>query len=448
MSIGARLFSRFRAPSMRGRPFQLQGAMGAVVRNLGWLLASRGVVAILSLFYIGFATRSLGVKDFGRFALVSGASQALATLVAFQTWQIIVRYGIEAQENGDTGRLGRLFRICAALDMASALLGAVMAVTILELWGEAFGIGPTLHRATLIFTLVQLLTIRSTPTGILRLRDRFSSAAIADSVTPVMRFVGAALVMWFHPTVQGFLFAWGLAELATALTYWALIIRDGDWRLFAARGWFEWRQVTAENPGFVRFALSINANSTLNLSSKQVPLLVIGAFVGTSSAGIFRLTAQLAQALAKLSQMLSRAAFGEVVRMVERKTIMRLLRRMALGSALGGLVIMAVVVAIGRQALETIGGPGFGVGYPVLIALSAAGCVELTIVGLETVMTANGRGAHDVFVARGVSVVIMALAACVLIPMLSSLGMALAVLVGSVSAGLLLTIRLPRVIAR
>ncbi len=448
MSIGARLFSRFRGRPPAGRPFRLQGAMGAVARNLGWLLASRGVVAVLSLFYIGFATRSLGVRDFGRFALVSGASQALATLVAFQTWQIIVRYGIEAQAKGDTARLGRLFRTCATMDLASAMLGVVLAVTILELWGEAFGIGPTLLRATLIFTIIQLLTIRSTPTGVLRLRDRFSSAAVADSVTPVMRFIGAALVMWFHPTVQGFLFAWGLAELATALTYWVLVIRGGDWRLFASGGWFEWRRVVAENPGFVRFALSINANSTLNLSSKQVPLLVIGAFVGTSSAGIFRLTAQLAQALAKLSQMLSRAAFAEVVRMVERESIMRLIRRMALGSALGSLVIMAIVVAVGRQALETIGGPGFGVGYPVLIALSAAGCVELTIVGLETVMTANGRGAHDVFVARGVSVAIMAVAAWVLIPMLSSLGMALAVLVGSISAGVLLMIRLPTVIAR
>jgi O-antigen/teichoic acid export membrane protein len=437
MSIGARLFSGFR----------LQGAMGAVARNLGWLLASRGVVAILSLFYIGFATRSLGVKDFGRFALVSGASQALATLVAFQTWQIIVRYGVEALAQNDQARLGRLFRLCAALDMGSALVGTGLAIVILEYWGEALGIGPTLLRATLIFTMIQLLTIRSTPTGILRLRDRFSSAAIADSVTPVMRFVGAALAMWFHPTVQGFLFAWGLAELATALTYWAMIVRGGDWRLFVGRGWLDWRRAAAENPGLTRFALSINANSTLNLSSKQVPLLVIGAFVGTSSAGIFRLTAQLAQALAKLSQMLSRAAFAEVVRMVERASITRLLRRMALGSALGSLVIMGVVVIIGRQALETIGGPGFGVGYPVLIALSAAGCIELIIVGVETVMTANG-GAHDVFVARGIAVAAMALAALWLVPALGSLGMALAVLLGSVGAGLMLLTRLRRVIVR
>jgi O-antigen/teichoic acid export membrane protein len=145
--------------------------------------------------------------------------------------------------------------------------------------------------------------------------------------------------------------------------------------------------------------------------------------------------------------MLSRAAFAEVVRMVERASITRLLRRMALGSALGSLVIMGVVVIIGRQALETIGGPGFGVGYPVLIALSAAGCIELIIVGVETVMTANG-GAHDVFVARGIAVAAMALAALWLVPALGSLGMALAVLLGSVGAGLMLLTRLRRVIVR
>ena len=53
------------------------GIFRAAARNLGWLLASRSVLAILSLFYLGFATRALGVVDFGRFALITGAAQLL-----------------------------------------------------------------------------------------------------------------------------------------------------------------------------------------------------------------------------------------------------------------------------------------------------------------------------------------------------------------------------------
>ena len=66
-------------------PDHFGDAVRAVWRNLGWLLASRGLVAMLSLFYLGVIARSLGVSGFGRFALVAGAAQALATLVAFQT---------------------------------------------------------------------------------------------------------------------------------------------------------------------------------------------------------------------------------------------------------------------------------------------------------------------------------------------------------------------------
>ncbi len=60
-------------------PSPRAGGVRAVLANLGWLLASRGVLAVLSLLYLGIATRTLGLADFGRFALVTGAAQALAT---------------------------------------------------------------------------------------------------------------------------------------------------------------------------------------------------------------------------------------------------------------------------------------------------------------------------------------------------------------------------------
>jgi O-antigen/teichoic acid export membrane protein len=379
----------------------------AAARNLGWLLASRSLLAVLSLFYLGIATRALGLEGFGRFALITGAAQTLATLVAFQTWQVIVQYGVAPAAIDDQTALGRLFRGCALLDLGSALLGALLAWGLLALWGEALGIGPALKRATLVYAIVQLVTIRSTPLGILRLRDRFALSALADSVTPAVRFLGALLMWAVFPTVEGFLAVWAVAEVLTAAAYWIMVMRHGDLRLIRkARGV---RRLRVEHPGIVHFALSTNASATLGLSGKQLPLLLVGAIAGTAAAGVIRLAAQIAQALAKLSQLISRAAFPEVVRMVREASsadLSRLMRRLFVGSAVGGAAIMLLVAVAGKPVLALVAGQDFPDAWPVLLWLSLAGCLDLATTGVDTVLTAVRR-AGQVFAIRLVGVAAM-----------------------------------------
>lgn len=418
---------------------QPTGRVRAAARNLGWLLASRSVLAVLSLFYLGMATRALGVEGFGRFALITGAAQTLATLVAFQTWQIIVQYGVAPRAAGDQAALGRLLRGSAILDLGSALVGVVLAWAILSIWGGALGIGPALKRATLIFVLVQLVTIRSTPLGILRLRDQFALSALADSVTPVVRFVGAVTVWLVHPTVQGFLVAWGAAEILTAAAYWITVARGGDLGLILrSRGA---RQLPAEHPGIIRFALSTNASATLGLSSKQVPVLLVGALVGPGAAGVFRLASQIAQALAKLSQLLSRAAFPEVVRTLRdapRSALAPLVRRLFLGSALAAAVIMLVVAVAGKPVLKLVGGRDFRDAWPILLWLTLAGCLDLAATGVDTVLTAMRR-AERVLAIRVIGLGAMLAAILWSRPAHDPTPVAIAVTIGSATMTVLMT---------
>ena len=104
------------------------------------------------------------------------------------------------------------------LDAASAILGIAAAAVILHFFADAFGLSDTLARATLIFNVIMLISLRSTPLGILRLRDRYSLAAAAESATPTFRLIGAVLAWAVHPKLQGFLIAWAAAELLTLQT--------------------------------------------------------------------------------------------------------------------------------------------------------------------------------------------------------------------------------------
>jgi hypothetical protein len=193
-------------------------------------------MAVLSLVYIGMVTRALGLADFGRFALITGTAQTLATLVSFETWKVVVQYGLEHEGAGRREAVWRLEQAAAFVELMSAGVGIGLVAALFLLWPRPFGMDPALVPYAFGYVVVQLITLRSTPTGILRMRDRFRLAALADSVQPVGRLIGACLAQALMPTLAGFLSAWALAEVSRC---W----RHGRWPPRPAMSARCWRPV-------------------------------------------------------------------------------------------------------------------------------------------------------------------------------------------------------------
>lgn len=414
-------------------------AVVSVVQNFGWMLSARALAAVFSLIYLAIITRSLGVSGFGKFALITGAAQFLASLLAFQTWQIIVQYGVAHIENGDAPRLARLYRAAIALDFVSALVGIAASALILHLFADALGMTDTLARATLIFNAIMLISFRSTPIGMLRLRDRFDVAAAADAATPTLRLIGAIAAGLIHPKLQGFLIAWAIAELLTAAAHWFAVHRTGDLRLMIRKG-AGVSQVFADNPGILRYSLTSNFSQTLFLSVKQIPLFMVGGLTGTAAAGAFRLAAQLSRSLSTVSQMIAKAAFPEIVRAVRNQGARSLGAMIAQSfrvAAAVGAVVFVLAILLGQVLLETIGGAEFGRAYASLLWLTAAACIDLAIVAFEPTIMAAQR-AHLLFLARLAATAILIACAILLEPVMGADGVAAAVLANSIGQALLL----------
>ncbi len=415
------------------------------MQNFGWMLASRGLAAVFSLVYLAIITRSLGVSGFGKFALITGAAQLLANLLAFQTWQIIVQYGVNHIENNDQTRLARLFRGAVLLDVVSAITGIIASAIILHFFADALGMTETLARATLIFNVIMLISLRSTPLGILRLRDRFSLAAMADSATPTLRLIGAIVAALIHPKLQGFLIAWAIAELLTATAHWYAVYKIGDASLMLKRG-KGIRGVLADNPGILRYSLTTNFSQTLGMTGKQLPLFLVGGLTGTAAAGAFRLAAQLSRSMTILSQMIARAAFPEIVRAVRSHGVGGLsavvLQTIRVALAVG-VVVFTLAVLLGRTVLEVVGGAEFGQAYYSLLWLAGAACIELVVVAFEPSIMAAYR-AHLAFYARLVATAVMVGGAILLEPVLGADGVAAAVFCNSVTQTVLLALILAR----
>jgi O-antigen/teichoic acid export membrane protein len=167
----------------------------------------------------------------------------------------------------------------------------------------------------------------------------------------------------------------------------------------------------AENEGLWKFAWTTNFTTSLNLVWKQFPVLAVGWAVDAVAAGGFRIATQLTGALNKPTIALARAVYPEFAKLAVtgHAEIRQAVGRACLIGGLAGLVALAFVVLLGKQALHLIGGDAYVFVYPVLIVLSLAAAFELSGVAIEPALVAIGRPGQVLLVRAFVAVLYVAI---------------------------------------
>jgi O-antigen/teichoic acid export membrane protein len=417
----------------QGQESALETPLKRVFRNTGWLIAAKIFGAVLSLAYLAMAARSLGPDGFGEFTLILAIAQALAGLVSFQMWRLVLRFGTRPFQGGDVRGLRELIWRCARLDLAGAVAGCALAVPFTAWLGSRFHWSAHIQRDALLFAAIMLLSARSTAVGVLRLQDRFRAGAIASTSTPAVRFVGAAIVVTSKPSVEAFLVSWAAAEVATCVAYWLFVWKSD----VMARPSADQSVVLPQSPiqrGFWRFALFTNANSTMATGAQQIALFSVGLTAGTAAAGYFRLGYQLAQALLLIAEMVSRSLYAEVESLVAKRNkpaLDHLFGRATALASIGGATAVILILLLGRPALELIGGPPYLPAFPQLLVLGAAAAVQLVGISFEPALLALDQSGL-VLAVRAISTLALFALLGFLLPNYGALGGGLALLGQSV----------------
>ncbi|PEQ14666.1 hypothetical protein B2G71_03690 [Novosphingobium sp. PC22D] len=353
--------------------------MPRLFRNIGWLLGSRGVNALFSLVYLALATRTLGLDDFGRFSLIVVLAQAVTGFATFQTWQAVVRWGTAEREVDDA--LG----FALALDALSVVCGTVIAALVCwsaPLW---LPLPPDLRLPAFALCLAALLAIRSTPTGLLRLHDRYGKAALAETALPATRAAGAGIAALFAPGIAGFVAVWALAEIACAAAFWIIALRVHGKRVPLP----SLTRLPARHADAWRFVWATNLSRSLAVTAKQVLLLLVGALGGAALAGGYRVASQLGQALVQLAEAVGRALYPELVRAGGEAAAIT--ARMARLSLLTGALAVGFAWLLGGVALVWLAGPGFGFAHGAMVILALAGAAELFAANWDALLVSQAR---------------------------------------------------------
>jgi O-antigen/teichoic acid export membrane protein len=412
-------------------PLKGRSVFGRLARNSGWILASRGFNSVVSVAYLAIAARALGPEKFGAFALILTYAQLLANFVQFQSWKGIVRYGALHMATQRTDRLERLFGFAATLDFGSAVTGALISIAGVPLLAPYFNWSPQDQLTVALFAAVLLLTTGSTPSGILRIYDRFDLSAYAEAIGPLTRCAGALVVWAMGGGVVGFLVVWVAAAAAQGLAKWAAAVVVNGARLAFGRTAF--RTAVAENERLWPFMLQTNASNSVSLFWMQLGTLAVGAFAGAAEAGAFRLARRLSEGIVRPIEPIALAVYPELARLVaddDHRQLRRVVVRITIVSSVLALGLVLVTGVAGELILRIIAGKEFEFAYPFLFLLSIATAIELAGFAFEPVQNAHGRS-WMILRSKLIGAAVYALLMLVLLPRIGAQGAAFAAIICS-----------------
>jgi O-antigen/teichoic acid export membrane protein len=342
--------------------------MRSLLKNSSYLGASRVVAAIASLITLAFTGRALGVELFGLLILIHSYVAAASSLTKFQSWQLIVRYGGDILVTDDPTAFKTATGFALGLDIASGVVGMAGAMALLPLIGHWFGIPDKYILVAVLYCTLLPAMASSTSGGALRALDRFDLISWQGVTDPIARAILAGIAWALGAPFIAYVAIWYVTDLAGNLFQWFL-----TWRELRRRDVLRGIRPTLRPkrlPGAWRFAIHINLTASLMGAWGPLANLIVGGLLGPASAALYRIAANLADAVQKPTDLLGRAFYPEVARMdlSTKKPWNLMLRGSAIAAAIGVVAILIMLVA-GKPLITLVFGANFAGAYQPLMVL-------------------------------------------------------------------------------
>lgn len=368
------------------------GVFRTIVKNASYLASGKLGGALLGLIALACAGRGMTPALFGTLVIIHSYANGVGAVVKFQTWQFIVRSGAPAVERGDIRTLRDVIGFAVGLDLTSGLIGLAGGLALLPFAAEWFGIGQeNLHLAMLYCMLIPTMTA-ATPTGILRVFDRFDQIALQQLVTPLLRAVGAVLSYVAGFGFTGFVLTWFVADLAGDLCLWFMSIKElrrREVRRALRPGLFGPARRLRGAWGFV---WTTNVAHSIWAAWGPVSNLIVGALLSPAAAGLFKIAATFFDSASKPAELMSRSFYPEIMRLdPASRHPWQLAVRSAMISGAIAIVLLLVVTVGGKPVIDLVFGKRYVDAYDLLQLMTASLVVAMAAFPLESLLYMAGR---------------------------------------------------------
>lgn len=334
----------------------------------------QGAISVADLAQLALITHVLGLREYGRLALVIGVVILVGQFFDVRVGAVATTFAARKLAHSVESAAG-IFQFSYLVDLATGVLGFV-AVAALAPW-----VGPALvgdgGTALIVLYALTLLasTIDESSITVLRLLDRFRLIAGYTIVLEAGRvgLVAAALLLF------GTLTAVVLALLSHRIMAGAVNVVAATVAFRRASGGRRLTRpalgsVAKERPEMLRMLLHTNVVSYARLAQTQLPTIVVGALVGATQVGLYKLGMAAAAVVGRLADPASVALLPRISRLWaagRRREVRQLIKLASLVSVPAMALAFTVLVALRSPVLSFLGGGELGQAADTVLILAA-----------------------------------------------------------------------------
>jgi O-antigen/teichoic acid export membrane protein len=314
---------------------------------------------VADLAQLALVTHALGLRDYGRLALATGFVILVGQFFDVRVGAVATTFGAKRLEQSPESAAG-VFQLSYLIDLATGVLGFLV-VGALAPW-----VGPALvgDEGTALIVLYALTLLASTvdesSITVLRLLDRFRLIARYTLVLEAIRIglVAGALVLFHSLTgvVLALLAYRVMAGAVNALAATGAFRRSSGGRSLTRPAL---ASVAKERPAMLRMMLHTNVVSYARLAQGQLPTIVIGALVGATQAGLYKVGMAGAAVVGRLADPAYVALLPRISRLwaaSRRREVRELIARGSLVSVPVMALAFTVLVLLSSPVLSLLGG--------------------------------------------------------------------------------------------
>lgn len=371
---------------LRGNEFWLK-----LAKNVSTIVVGQGGASALNTITTFASAGTLGAAGYGSLMIGQTFMQAVDAFLNFQSWQGVIRYGSICRERQDEDGLAATIKAGFFVDLVSAFVGCAVAFAIIPFVSELLGWDVVSTIAATIFCFEIVVHIEGTPTGVLRLFDKFKYVAIHAVVIAALKLALVATAFClFGPNVVAIACAYCVADIIKSVSLFVIALIVIKKRIGLKRVAVSARRDLP--PGFFSFTMWSNLAATADAPIQYFDVFFL-SLLSSEVVGVFKFFKQLIAVFTLLSTPVQQAIMpqlAEVIAKGQKEQAFGVVRRIerAVIKIVAPFAALAIIAV--PPALAYLMDPLYGSYWYLFAALAALTVVSITFSALHPCFTAYG----------------------------------------------------------